>query len=92
MNKSPKANRSRLFIDRNGNLTALCDNIIDNVPDLGTRHIKREANIKFNNATQVWEVQALDGTVMAEHHRRDAAVQLERMLVNMTLQDALVNS
>lgn len=87
MNKSPNSKKSTLFIDRFGNLTAICDNVVDNIPEFGNRTIRREANIRFNNPSQVWEVLSLENEVMAEHPRRDQAVKLEKMIVNMQLLD-----
>ncbi len=84
--------KKRIFIDPAGNVKALCDNILENIPNLGKREIKRAADVEFNNAKQVWEIITPDGFVIGEHPRRDEAIKLEIQLMNAKLRTELVGN
>lgn len=74
--------RHKIFITKEGNVISLCDDIIDNIPSLGKKTIKRETNIEFNNDSQLWEIIDLTGNVIGTNARRDRAIELEIKLVN----------
>ena len=84
--------KKRIFIDKDGNAKALCDNVLENIPNLGTRQIYRAADVEFNNDTQVWEIITPDGVVIGSHPRRDEAIKLEIKLMNEKLRSELVNA
>jgi hypothetical protein len=82
--------KRRIFIDKKtGNTIALVDNVIDNIACLGTKTIKRAADVEFNNSTQQWEIIAPDGTVLGQHPRRDEAIKMEIQLVEAGIRQKL---
>ena len=82
--------KKRIFIDRHGNVKALCDNVLENIPGLGPREIHRAADVEFNNTLQVWEIITPDGKVIGSHARRDEAIKLEVKLMNERIREELV--
>lgn len=85
--------RSRFIISADGNtIIGLCDDIMENIPDLGEKHIERAADVEFNNDPnkKVWEIILPDGTVAGEHARRDKAIELEREVVYTRLKNEWV--
>jgi len=81
--------KKKIFINRNGDVVAICDGIIENIPALGTKTIKRLANVEFNNAQDVqkWEVIDLNGKVLASHHLRSEAIKIEVELMTQRLRE-----
>lgn len=82
--------KRKIFIDKDGNIKALCDNILENIPGIGFREINRAADVEFNNTAQVWEI-IHNGQVIGSHVRRDKAIELEIQLMNAKLKNELVN-
>lgn len=82
--------KKRIFIDSLGNVKALCDNVLENIPGLGPKEIHRAADVEFNNTLQVWEIITPDGKVIGSHSRRDKAIELEIQLMNGKLRQELV--
>lgn len=82
--------KKRIFIDRSGNVKALCDNVLENIPGLGPKEIYRAADVEFNNALQLWEIITPDGKVIGSHKRRDEAIKLEITLMNSRLKKELI--
>lgn len=82
--------KKRIFVTKEGNVITLCDNKIDNNPDLGDKTIKRAADVEFNNARQVWEIIAPDGTILGEHPRRDEAIKMEIDIVSERIRQSLL--
>lgn len=81
--------KRKIFIDKNGNVKALCDNILENIPGIGQREINRAADVEFNNTSQLWEI-IHNGEVIGSHARRDKAIELEIQLMNSKLKNELV--
>ncbi len=84
--------KKRIFIDRSGDIQALCDNVLENIPGLGPKLIYRAADVEYNNEKQVWEIITPDGVVIGEHARRDKAIELEVELMNERMKNQLVNN
>lgn len=82
--------KHKIFIDKHGNVKALCNNVLENIPKLGSREIHRAADVEFNNTSQVWEIITPDGEVLGSHERRDEAIKLEIKLMNERLRLELV--
>ena len=81
--------KHRIFVDKDGNVTALCDNILENIPNLGSKEIQRAADVEYNNYKQVWEIITPDGVIIGTHKRRDEAIKLEINLMNEKLRSQL---
>ncbi len=83
--------KRRIFIDRSGNIQALCDNVLENIPGLGPKHINRAADVEYNNEKHVWEIITPDGEIIGQHERRDKAIELEIKLMNEKIHGTLAN-
>jgi hypothetical protein len=83
--------KRKIFIDKDGNVKALCDNVLENIPGIGARDIQRAADVEFNNELQVWEI-IRNGKVLGFHPRRDEAIKLEITLMNNMLERELTNA
>jgi hypothetical protein len=85
--------KKKIFIDKAGNVIALCDNKIENCPALGDKQIHRAADVEFNNSPdkKVWEIIDTegDGSVMDTHIRRDEAIKLEVKIIEARLTEKL---
>lgn len=82
--------KHKIFVNkRTGGVVALCDNIIDNSPDLGVKIINRAADVEFNNDTKLWEIIAPDGTILGTDTRRDLAIKKEIELMNTRIRESL---
>lgn len=73
--------KHKIFIDRDGNIQALCNNTLEYIPELGSKQIHRAADVEFNNTTGVWEIITPDGKVIGSHPRRADAIKLEIKLM-----------
>lgn len=81
--------KRKIFINKHGDVKALCDNTLENIPGIGQREITRAADVEFNNISQMWEI-IHDGEVIGTHERRDEAIKLEIQLMNAKLQSELL--
>lgn len=81
--------KRKIFIDKDGNVKALCDNKLEYIKGLGEKEIHRAADVEYNNETQLWEI-IRNGEVIGTHERRDEAIKLEIALMNDMLRNALV--
>lgn len=73
--------KKQILLTKEGNVVALCDNIIENV-SLGVKTIKRAADVEFDNELQVWQIISPDGEVLGSHPRRDEAIKMEIQIMN----------
>lgn len=84
--------KQKIFISkRTGNIVALCDDIIDNIPDLGPKKIQRKANVEFDNASGNWVISELTGEVLGVASRRSDAIDRERELMNERIKGEMSN-
>lgn len=85
--------KRKIFIDRRtGDVVALCDNIIDNIPTLGTKTIHRVADVEFNNVSKEWEiVDCKTKAILGSRPRRDEAIALEIELMTERIKDGFTN-
>jgi len=78
--------KRRICITKDGNVVALCDNVIENI-GIGKKEIKRAADVEFNNDRQLWEIIAPGGEILGTHERRDKAIELEIQLMNAKIRE-----
>lgn len=83
--------KRKIFIDKDGNVKALCDNKLEYIKGLGEKEIHRAADVEYNNETQLWEI-IRNGEVIGTHERRDEAIKLEISLMNDMMRNALVTT
>lgn len=83
--------KRKIFIDKDGNVKALCDNKLEYIKGLGEKEIHRAADVEYNNETQLWEI-IRNGEVIGTHERRDEAIKLEISLMNDMLRNDLVTT
>lgn len=82
--------KQRIFISkRTGNITALCDDIIDNIPDLGPKKIQRKANVEFDNKLNQWVISELTGEVLGSAMKRSDAINKEKELMNQRIKEEM---
>lgn len=78
--------KTKIFISkRTGNVVALCDDVIDNIPDLGTKKIQRMANVEFDNPTEKWRITELTGELLGVASKRSEAIEEEKKLMNLRI-------
>jgi hypothetical protein len=73
---------SVVYIDNEGNISGLSDNIFDKLAALGNRAVQRVSNIEFNHDLQVWEATDLNGNIIGTHQLRSSLIQIEREYLN----------
>jgi hypothetical protein len=82
--------KRKIFINGSGDVVALCDNIIENASDLGTRTIHRVADVEFNNKTDEWEIiDCKTGEILGSDKERSKAIDKEIDLMNARLENVL---
>jgi hypothetical protein len=79
--------RSVIYIDSEGNLTGLSDNLFDKLATLGQRVVKRVSNIEFNTRIQMWEAKDLKGNVIGTHQFREKLIEIERDYLNKQIEN-----
>ncbi len=75
--------KHKIFISkRTGNIVSLCDDVIDNIPDLGPKKIQRMANVEFDNSQNSWVISELTGESLGSAPTRSEAISQEISLMN----------
>jgi hypothetical protein len=82
--------KHKVFINKDGNIRALCNNRLEYISDLGSKVITRAADVEFNNSTQVWEIITPEHEIIGTNPRRPEAIQLEIRLMEERLRSQLV--
>jgi len=79
--------RSVIYIDKEGNLSGLSDNLFDKLAALGRRAVMRVSNIEFNSRIQKWQAVDLDGNIIGTHEFRDKLIEIERDYLNTKIEE-----
>jgi hypothetical protein len=79
--------RSVIYIDKEGNLSGLSDNLFDKLAALGRRAVQRVSNIEFNPRIQKWQAVDLDGNIIGVHEFRDKLIEIERDYLNTKIEE-----
>lgn len=82
--------KQKIFVSkRTGNIVALCDDVIDNIPDLGPKKIQRKANVEFDNTQEKWVISELTGEVLGVASKRSDAIDREKELMNERIKNEM---
>jgi len=73
---------SVIYIDNEGNISGLSDNLFDKLAALGKRAVQRVSNIEFNHELQMWEATDLEGNNIGLHECRSKLIEIEREYLN----------
>jgi len=79
---------TQLYIDKEGNVSGLADDVIDRLCSLGEKKVARVSNVEFNHTQQCWVATDLQGAVIAEHPVRSEVIAAERKYLNKSIEDA----
>jgi hypothetical protein len=79
--------KSVIYIDREGNLHGLADDLIDRL-NLGKKKIFRVSNVEYDHERGVWVATDLDtGKEIASHKIRSKVIDMEREYFNKRLEE-----
>ena len=78
---------SVIYIDNDGNLRGLADDVIDKLDSLGRKMVERVSNIEFDHEHQCWVATDLDGKVIAADVVRSAVIEAEREYFNTLIEN-----
>lgn len=81
--------KHKIFVAADGNISALCNNRLEYISELGKKHIARAADVEFNNTKGVWEIITPEGEIIGSHPRRPEAIKLEIKLMEERLKASL---
>ena len=73
---------SVIYIDSEGNISGLSDNLFDKLAALGERAVQRVSNIEFNHELQLWEAVDLEGNIIGTDKSRSKLIEIEREYLN----------
>lgn len=77
---------SKIYIDKDGNLSGLADDILDKLSFVGRKHVSRVSDVEYNHNSDQWEARGLDGKLIAQGPVRSEVIDLERKYFNNLLE------
>jgi hypothetical protein len=77
---------SVIYIDNDGNLSGLADDVWDKLNTLGRKTVERVSNIEFDHTQQCWVATDMEGSVIASNPIRSVVVDLEREFLNRIIE------
>jgi len=77
---------STLYIDTEGNITGLSDELFDKLGVLGRREVRRVSDIEFDEVAQEWVATTKDGVEIGRHTDRASLILIERNYLNKQLE------
>lgn len=83
---------SVIYIDNQGNISGLADDVLDKLRSLGPKTVKRISNIEFDSVQQRWVAEDLKGKVIAVHPVRSEVIAAERKHLNKLIEDAFTQT
>lgn len=78
---------SQIYIDNEGNLSGLADDVIDKLDHMGSKQVKRVSNIEYDHELQCWTATDLAGIVIAQGKVRSDVIAAERRHLNRLIED-----
>ena len=78
---------TQIYIDNEGNLSGLADDVIDRLDCMGTKHVKRVSNIEYDHRLRCWVATDLEGKVIAQGKVRSDVIDAERKHLNRLIED-----
>jgi len=83
---------SVIYIDNEGNVSGLADDVLDKLGSLGPRTIKRISNVEFDAVADCWVAIDLKGDVIATHPIRSKVIAAERKHLNKKIEEAFAQT
>ena len=77
--------KKRLFVDSEGTIRGVLDDVLEKMNLGGERTIERATTVQFNNDSQLWEAKLKDGTVLCEAPTYKEVLEKEAGLVEEKL-------
>jgi hypothetical protein len=77
---------SVIYIDNDGNLSGLADDVWDKLNTLGSKMVERVSNIEFDHEHQCWIATDMEGSVIASNPVRSVVIDLEREFLNRIIE------
>ena len=78
--------KSVIYIDKNGDLKGLSDDLFDKLTNIGTKFVHRVSDIEFDHDQQVWVATDMSGAVIASSPIRSAVISAEREFLNKKIE------
>jgi hypothetical protein len=78
--------QSKIYIDKEGNLSGLADDILDMVGFIGQKQVARVSDVEYNHASCLWEARDLEGALIASGPVRSHVIDAERKYFNSLLE------
>ena len=81
-----------IYVDKEGNVSGLADDVIDRLTSLGNKEVNRVSNVEFDHVTQLWSATGLDGVVIAASPIRSEVIGMERDYLNKKIEESFAAS
>lgn len=81
-----------IYVDKDGNVSGLADDVIDRLTSLGRKEVSRVSNVEFDHLTQLWSATDLDGAVIATSPIRSEVIDMERDYLNKKIEESFAAS
>ena len=78
--------QSKIYVDNEGNLCGLADDLIDKLYHMGEKKVERVSDVEFDHAQQCWTAKDLGGKIIAEGKIRSEVIAAEREHFNKLIE------
>lgn len=75
-----------IFVDTEGNASALADDRMDHIQTLGEKIVERVSNVEYDHEHQCWVATDLEGNVISRSNVRSEVIESEREYFNQLMQ------
>lgn len=72
----------QIYIDNEGNVSGLANDIIDNIVGLGPKTVERVSDVEFDHTAQNWVARDLQGETIATDLVRSEVIRKEEQYFN----------
>lgn len=79
-----------IYIDNNGNVTGLANDVLDKLSGLGKKHIERISNIEYDEDRGEWVARDNQGIYIASHPVRSKVIEAEQNYFNKLIEQNFV--
>lgn len=79
---------SKIYIDKEGNLSGLADDVLDKLTSFGPRSVERVSEVEFDHNTQQWVAVDKDGNTIASDSVRSRVIDMEREHLNKIIEES----
>jgi hypothetical protein len=77
---------SVIYIDNQGNIRGLANDILDKLSSLGPKKVNRVSNVEFDENSQCWVAIGLSGETIAAGKSRSEVIAAEQAFFNTEIE------